>query len=91
VARRQGGKLDAPVVEKRVGGDEEDVGPLARKGCEGRLDLAAGAGVEDLDLQSDGAGSRFHVSHRGLGSNSVGWIDEHGNTSGCRQQLPQES
>src|SRR5262249_42209162 len=29
----------APVVEKRVGGDEEDVGPLARKGCEGRASV----------------------------------------------------
>ena len=53
--------------------DEEGVGPLAHKSCEGRIDLAAGAGVEDLDLQSDGASSRFHVSQRGLGiAGSVG-------------------
>ena len=39
--------------------DEEGIGPLAREGCEGRIDLAACAGVEDLDLQPDGARSRF--------------------------------
>ena len=32
--------------------DEERVGPLAHKRREGGIDLAAGAGVEDLDLQS---------------------------------------
>ena len=83
-------QLDTPAGEKGVGADEERVGPLAHKRCEGRIDLAAGAGVEDLDLQPHGAGSRFHVSQRGLGSRSIGWIDEHGHTSGCGHQLAQE-
>jgi len=30
-------------------------------------DFAAGTGVEDVDLQPDGASSRFHVSQRGFG------------------------
>src|SRR6516165_4559278 len=62
VARRQVGKLHPPTGEKRVGDNEERVGPLAHKSCEGRINLVAGAGVEDLDLQSNGARSRFHVS-----------------------------
>jgi hypothetical protein len=33
--------------------------------CEGGIDLAAGVGVDDLDLQSHGAGGRFHVSQHG--------------------------
>jgi hypothetical protein len=33
----------------------EPVGLVAHEGDEGRLDFAAGAGVEDLSLQSDGA------------------------------------
>ena len=45
-------------MEEGVAADEERVGPLAHKSCEGRIDLAAGAGVEDLDLQPHGAGSR---------------------------------
>ena len=90
VARRQLDQLDTPAGEEGVGADEEGVGPLAHKSCEGRIDLAAGAGVEDLDLQPDGARSRFHVSQRGLGIRSIGRIDEHGHTSGCGHQLAQE-
>src|SRR5262249_2112573 len=65
-ARRQVGKLPPPEAEKRVGTNQERVGPLAHKSCEGRIDLVAGAGVEDLDLQSNGARSRFHVSQHPL-------------------------
>ena len=65
--RRQVDQLDAPAVEEGVAGDEEGVGPLARKRCEGSIDLAAGAGVEDVDLQPHGASGRFHVSQRGFG------------------------
>ena len=41
-------------------------------------------------LQSHGAGSLFHVSQRGLGSHSVGRIDERRNTGGCRYQLTKQ-
>jgi hypothetical protein len=54
-------KLEAPGVEEGIAADEEGVGSLARKGREGPFDLAVCAGVEDLDLQSLGAGSRFRV------------------------------
>ena len=53
------GQLDAPASEKGICSNEEGVGPLARKVCEGRIDLAAGAGVEDLDLQPHGARRRL--------------------------------
>jgi hypothetical protein len=33
---------------------------------EGRLDFAAGAGSEELDLQRHDARNRFHAFHRGL-------------------------
>src|SRR5262245_18814608 len=50
VARRQLGQLDTSADQKGTGADEEDVGPLAHKVSEGRVDLAAGAHAEDLDL-----------------------------------------
>src|SRR5262249_5931008 len=90
VARRKVDQLDPSADEKRVGADEECVGPLAYKVCEGRVDLAAGAGAENLDLQSYGARSRFHVSQRRLGS-GTGRIDEHSHASGSGHQLTQES
>src|SRR5258708_26992116 len=65
-----------PSVEEGVVADEERVGSLAYNSREGRIDLAAGAGVEDLDLQSHGAGIRCHVSQRRLGIRCLGRIDE---------------
>ena len=55
IMRRERHKLDEPASEEPVRGDEESVGPVAHEGAEGRLDLAAGACVEDSNLQSEGA------------------------------------
>ena len=62
VARCQSGKLDAPAVEERVGRDEQGFCPVARDSGEGRLNLPVGAGVEDLNLQSQSACSFRYVS-----------------------------
>src|SRR5262249_57611705 len=66
IACRQVGKLHSPASENYVGGDEKCVGTSIDKSCEGRIDLAAGAGIEDIDLQSHSAGSRFDVSQLGF-------------------------
>jgi ABC-type uncharacterized transport system substrate-binding protein len=42
------GQLHTPAVEKRVLADKEGVGPLAHSRREGRIDLRAGAGTNDL-------------------------------------------
>ena len=89
MACRKVGQLDTPADEEGVDADEKGVEPLAHKGRESRIDLAAGAGVEDLDLQSDGASSRLHVSQRGLGIGNVCRIDEHGHTNCPGHQLAQ--
>ena len=82
--------MDTPAGEEGVGADEESVGPLAHKVAKAasisRLVLA----LRDLDLQPHGAGSRFHVSQRGLGIAGIGRIDEHGHASGSGHQLTQE-
>jgi hypothetical protein len=62
MARRKRRKLDAPADEECVGSDEQSVGPVAHECGESRLDFAAGAGVEDLNLQSDGACSFRYLS-----------------------------
>src|ERR1700752_2101889 len=82
--------LNVPAVEEGVDADEECVGPLTRKCCEGSVDFAAGAGIEDLDLQSDAVSCCRHLSRRGLRIHSIGRIDENGHAS-CRwHQLMQE-
>jgi len=73
--RREYRKLDASAAEERVGGDEEDIGPVAHKGGKCRFDLAAGARVEDLSLQSEGAGSFRRISKRGPGGRGIGRVD----------------
>jgi len=90
VMGRQLNQLDATTVEEGVAADKKRVGPLAHEGCEGRIDLGAGAGFEDLHLQPDGASSGFQVSQCGLGIRNINRIDEHGHASGCWHQLTQE-
>ena len=89
MARRQEGQLDPPAEQEGAAADEKRVGPLAPKRCEGRIDLAAGVGVDDLDLQSHGAGAAS-TSLNMASAFGDGRIDEHGDTSGCGHQLAQE-
>ena len=49
------GQLDTPAVQKRGDPHKDGIGPLATHGFEGGIDLGAGVGVEDLDLQPYGA------------------------------------
>jgi hypothetical protein len=73
--------LDAAAVEEGIAGNEQGIGLLAHEGGEGRLDLAAGAGVDDVNLQSEGACRFRYVSQRGLGDRSICGIDQHGNAN----------
>src|SRR5262249_29521244 len=87
VARRQVDQLDTPAAQEGIAGDEESVGPLAYKSCEGRIDLADGADVENLDLQPQGASSRFHTSQCRLSIRIMNRVDKHSQTSGGGHQL----
>src|SRR5260370_12417 len=63
VTRRERRKLDAPAREEDITSDVQGVGAIAHEGGEGRLDLAAGAGVEDLNLQSHCTGGFRYISY----------------------------
>src|SRR5262249_29755883 len=90
ISRRQIDHLGTPDEEKCVAGDEKRIGPIARKLCESRIDLTAGAGVENFELKSEGRGSRFDVSQRGGRCRCNGRIDEDGNASRSGHQLVQQ-
>src|SRR5262245_66223238 len=90
MARRERRKLDAPAGEERVTADEQGVGSLAREGGEGRFDLTAGAGVEELKLQSEGTCRTRYVAQRGLGGRGIGRIDQHGNANRLGDQVVQK-
>src|SRR5262249_14464150 len=63
---------------------------LPPKTCEGRIDFAAGTGVEDLDLQPHRAGGRLHIFQRGLRICGIGRIDENSHMSRSGHKLTQE-
>ena len=55
-------------MKNGIGADHERAGPQLDQGCEGRIDVAFGAGMQDMELQPEGAGRRLQVSRLGLGS-----------------------
>src|SRR5262249_28747058 len=56
----------------------------------GRIDIAAGAGLEDLNLQSEATRRSRYLTQRGLGGGSIRRIDQHGDTSRFGHHLMQE-
>src|SRR5262245_8769915 len=86
---RKRDKLEASAREEDITSDVQGVGAIAHESGEGRLDLAAGAGVEDLNLQSHCTGGFRYVSYA-LGTSDIGWIDQHGNSNGLGHQLVQK-
>src|SRR5262249_24443638 len=89
MVRRQKGQLIPPGAEDGFGSDEKRVRPLPNESCEGQIDLANCAGLLDLDLQSHGTSSRFHLSQYDLRV-GIGRIDKHGHPGGCGHQLAQK-
>ncbi len=55
-----GRKLHGAADEECIATDEESIWTLTLNGGKGRIDLAAGAGLENLDLQPDGGGGFLH-------------------------------
>ena len=85
VMRRQKGQLGAPSAEERIGGDEKGVRLFTFERCKGRIDLVDRTSLVDLNLQSNGARGRFHVSYYRF-CIGICRVDEHRNTKCSRHQ-----
>jgi hypothetical protein len=85
IARRQVCKLYPPDGEIGVATDKKRLGPLARDRCKSRIDFAAGAGVEDLNLQPDGACRFGYLLKWPRRPGAAGWQDPAG--AGVSQNL----
>ena len=83
-------QLHAPRVQECGLSYEDSVWPVAFDNGKGRIDLAAGAGIENLDLQPDSTSSRFYGFQCGVGICSIDGIDEHGNALSLGHQLTQK-
>jgi hypothetical protein len=71
VADRQCGKLFAPGVEKHAGADHEPACPYSDYCCEDCIEVALGAGCEEVKLQPETAGRGLQILCRRVGA---GWI-----------------
>jgi hypothetical protein len=58
--------------------------------CESCIDLAAGAGFEDLDLQPEHPCGFLQGLECGLGKRSISRIDHHGDASGSGHEIVQQ-
>jgi len=87
IACRQGGHLQPPVVQERIAAYHERVGSIANKSRESSLDLAAGAGPNDIDLHPGGR-RRRHVFHHPFNIR-IGWIDQQSDARGCGEKFAQ--
>jgi hypothetical protein len=73
--------LNAAAIEEPIAFDKEGVAPFARNSRKGGIDLAASAGIDNVDLQPEDARGVRHLFQCGLGG-------QHGNASGIRHQRP---
>ncbi len=86
MACRQRHELLAPAVEERIGADDERAGMQLDEGGESGVDLAFGAGLQDMELHPLRARRFLHVSHDALGSRIVR-VHEQGDHPGLGNQL----
>ena len=83
------GQLETPAGEEGAGPDKQGIGPLVRQSGEYPIDLAGGACTNDEDLQPHRVSRRLDIFQYPLGI-AVGRINEHGNPSDARHQLPEK-
>src|SRR5215510_8707327 len=72
------GDLTTPAEQERVGADNEPVCPDLDQGCERCINVAFGACLEDMDLQSECAARCLRVLRGGAGKSGIGRVDERG-------------
>jgi hypothetical protein len=78
--------LVAAREEKRIGGDQERRQPVLRSGFESGVDLAVGAGAQDVKLQTSGARRLLYVSQLDRRRGEVR-VQEHAERRRLRHQL----
>jgi len=62
MAERQRGELFASADKEWIVADHEATRPQSHQGCEGRLEVALGARVQDVELKPETARRRLQVT-----------------------------
>ena len=89
MACRQRHQLFAPAVEERVAADDERAGMQLDEDHEGGVDLAFGAGLQDMELHPLGARHPLHVFNGAPGIR-IARVHEQGDYPGLGNQLGQQ-
>src|SRR5262249_8248755 len=90
MADRQCGQLLAADKEQLIGHDHEPTGSQFDQGCEGDLDLAFAACMEDMELQPEGARRCLQGSRKRLSNTGIGRVDEQGHARRAGHYLMQQ-
>jgi hypothetical protein len=76
VVEPQRGELFVSADEEWIGSDDDPAGSQLNEGREGRLDVAIGAGTQNMELQPTAAGCSLQAARQGLGIDAIGRVDE---------------
>src|SRR5216683_8325753 len=80
----------APAIEEWITADHEPACSQSDHICKNRIEVAVGAGMQDMELQSEGARRHLQVSRYGVGTSAIGRVDQYGEVRRCGDQLMQQ-
>jgi len=89
MACREHHELRGANEKEPIGRDQKRINVHLGKPCKGRIDVGNGAGIQDIDLLSDGAGGGFNVTYLCLREGRVR-VHENGDCRGVGTQLTQQ-
>jgi hypothetical protein len=76
-------KLFAPAIEEWLTADHKPACSQLDQACKDRIKVTLGAGMQDMELQSEDVRCRLQFFRCGLGTSGIGRIDERGNHGSC--------
>src|SRR5215472_9778063 len=77
-------------MEEGIRADDEPTCPHTEQVFENRIEVIFAAGIEDMELQPEFAGSRQHRTPLRLGQSGIGRVDEQSHDAGGGDQLMQQ-
>jgi hypothetical protein len=89
MACRQHHELAHAIEKERIRRDQERIGAHLGEPCKSRIDIANGAGIQNIDLLSDAASGDLNVVHLHFGIGRVR-VHENSDPRGVGPQLTQQ-
>src|SRR5262249_51860451 len=90
VADSQCGELFASARKKCIGADDEPARSQLDQLCEDLIKVTFGAGIENMELQPEGASRCLQFRGVGLSKRGIGWVDKQSHDARRGNQLVQQ-